>query len=82
MPDLLAGAEPEITLEQQILCVEREIRIRENVYPRWVESGKMKMGEADREIAVMRKVLETLRQVDMVLNSTTLDSTPVGGQSL
>lgn len=50
----------EITIEDQIVCVRREIGMRKRVYPRWVENGKMKMDQADREIAVMEAVLTTL----------------------
>ena len=49
-----------VTLEQQIACVKREIGMRQRVYPRWVESGKMKQDAADREIAAMKAVHETL----------------------
>lgn len=50
----------EITIEDQIACVRREIGMRKRVYPRWVENGKMKINQADREIAVMEAVLKTL----------------------
>jgi hypothetical protein len=40
-----------------IECVEREIRMRERVYPAWVARGKMSKERADREIALMREVL-------------------------
>jgi hypothetical protein len=46
---------------EQILCVEREIRMREKAYPRWVAAGKLKQDTAARELTVMRAVLETLR---------------------
>ena len=29
------------TREELLACVEREIRLRERAYPRWVELGKM-----------------------------------------
>ena len=58
--DLLSDNEPPITLADQCRCVEREIKMRESVYPRWVASGKMSQGRADREIAMMRAVLKTL----------------------
>lgn len=45
---------------QQILCVEREIKMRERVYPRFVGQGKMTQAQAEREIDIMRAVLETL----------------------
>ena len=59
MPDLFA--EEPVPLLEQIICVEREIGMRERAYPRWVATGKMKQHTAEREITVMRAVLETLR---------------------
>jgi hypothetical protein len=50
-----------ISIADQIACVEREIKMREHVYPRWVGQGKMTKDKADREIAVMREVLTTLQ---------------------
>lgn len=58
MADLFSG--DDIPLEQQILSVKREIRMREQVYPRWVANGKMKQHMADLEIATMKAVLATL----------------------
>jgi len=49
------------TLDEQIACVEREIRMRERVYPRWVEAKKMSQAKADHEIACMRAALKTLQ---------------------
>lgn len=51
----------EVTLIQQIASVAREIAIRERFYPYWVQNGKMTRAEADRELAAMRAVLETLK---------------------
>ena len=50
----------DIPLSVQIACVEREIRMREQVYPRWVQAKKMSQTRADGEIAAMRAVRETL----------------------
>lgn len=50
MPDIL----------EQIECVDREIRMRRRVYPRWVETGKMTQAKADHEIRTMEDVLATL----------------------
>ena len=52
-----------IPLSNQIACVEREIGLRLRVYPRWVESEKMKQEKADSEIATMKAVLETLKTI-------------------
>lgn len=49
-----------ISLDDEIICVRREIGMRERVYPRWVAGGKMKQHNAEREIAVMKSVLESL----------------------
>ena len=35
--------------------------MRRKVYPRWVGQSKMTQAKADHEIAVMERVLETLR---------------------
>ena len=52
-----------VTLLEQISCVEREIRMREKVYPKWVEQGRMKQDKADREIETMKEVLNTLTKL-------------------
>lgn len=50
-----------VTLATQIACVEREIKMRERCYPRWVEDGVLSAGRADGELAAMRAVLDSLR---------------------
>lgn len=49
-----------IDIKEQIKCVEREISMRERVYPRLVINGKMTAGQKDREIAAMKAVYNTL----------------------
>ena len=49
-----------ITLDDQIAAVKREIAMRERVYSRQVFNRKMTQKTADRELALMRAVLETL----------------------
>jgi hypothetical protein len=51
------------SLEDQIKCVQREISMRERVYPNWVVARKMSGDKAQLEIAHMRAVLATLEQV-------------------
>lgn len=55
----------EITIEEQIACVERELGMRERVYPRWVNQHPPKMTPKtmELELARMRAVLATLRLV-------------------
>ena len=50
-------------LDAQIKCVKREIALRKNVYPKWVNSGRMKESEADHEIAAMVAALHTIMKV-------------------
>lgn len=52
------------TFKQQIECVEREISMRQRVYPNWVGNRKMKQEKADYEIACMRSVLYTLQSLN------------------
>lgn len=52
-----------VTIADQIACVRREIAVRSKVYPRWVESGRMKHDQADREVEAMIAVLATLQEV-------------------
>lgn len=59
-PNLFPDAEG-VTLEQQIAAVAREIKLRENCYPKWVEGRRMKQATADHELAAMRAVLLTLQ---------------------
>ena len=50
----------QISIDQMIACVEREIGMRQRVYPRWVEQKKMLQATADQELARMRAVLQYL----------------------
>lgn len=50
----------EITLDQMLACVDREIGMRTKVYPRWVEQKKMLPGVMLSELARMRAVREQL----------------------
>jgi hypothetical protein len=52
-----------VSIEEQIASVEREIRMRESAYPRWVEQRRMTVKTAEHEIACMQAVLVTLRRV-------------------
>ena len=49
-----------INLDQQITCVARELKKREQVYPRWVSLGKMKPELAEYELEAIKAVLATL----------------------
>jgi hypothetical protein len=45
----------------KLLCLERELRMRRRVYPRWVELGKMKMRDAEHEIKTMEAIADDYR---------------------
>ena len=46
----------QISIDQMIACVEREIGMREKHYPRWVKQKKIPQTTADQELARMRAV--------------------------
>jgi hypothetical protein len=48
------------SLDEQIACVTREIALREKVYPKWIETGRMTKQKAEHEIAAMKAALGTL----------------------
>lgn len=49
------------SLAAQILEVERELRLRQQVYPRMVSQGRMKLDDSERHIRTMQAVLNTLK---------------------
>ena len=54
----------QVSLQEQIQCVAREIGYRERVYPRWVNlkpKAKMSAETADYQLRAMRAVLVTLQ---------------------
>lgn len=44
---------------------ERELAMRRRVYPRWVETGKMKKHDAERQIAIMEAIAEDYQERDL-----------------
>jgi hypothetical protein len=66
------------TIYEQIACVDREIGIRERVYPRWVEKGKLTKQAADMEMERIRAVLDTLRRSITMLAERAPGETVVG----
>lgn len=53
-----------VSLADQIAAVNREIGMRQRVYGRWVESGKMTARKAGEEIAAMQAVAATLARIE------------------
>lgn len=56
---------PSITPSQKRACAERELRMRQRVYPRWVAAGKMTRGDAEREIAAMAAIAADYAEPDL-----------------
>ena len=52
-----------VFIAEQLACVEREIKRRERLYPAGIKTGRMRQREADRELAAMRAVRDTLEIV-------------------
>ena len=49
-----------VTLQDAIKEVQREIRMRERLYPGWITSGKLSKAAAERQLARMKYALELL----------------------
>jgi hypothetical protein len=48
-------------LETQIAEAARELKMRETNYPAWVREGRLRPAEAERQLALQRAILGTLR---------------------
>jgi hypothetical protein len=46
-----------ITTADKLACAKRELALRQNVYPRWVEQKRMSGDRAAREIALMQAIV-------------------------
>ena len=53
----------QITIDEQIAEVKREIAMRRGVYPKWVEAGSMQKSKADFQILAMEAVLVSLQDL-------------------
>lgn len=50
-----------ITAEQKLKCVERELKLRRQVYPNRVETHRMTQEKADYEIMMMEAIIADYR---------------------
>lgn len=50
-------------LRRYLATVDRECRMRQRVYPRWVESGKMSQKNADKELQAMAEVGDLIQSI-------------------
>lgn len=53
-------SEPKPSIDELILCAERELKYRRRVYPRLVDRGTMGPRTAQHEIKCMEAILENL----------------------
>lgn len=58
----------QVTLNDQIKCVQREIAMRKACYSKWVDGNRMKQDMADKELAAMEAVLDTLAEYNAMVN--------------
>ncbi|TCR64661.1 hypothetical protein [Bosea sp. BK604] len=49
------------SLSEKADAADREAKYRERVYPRWIESGRMKQDFADKQIRLMREIAKEYR---------------------
>jgi hypothetical protein len=47
---------PEFTVTEKLAELEREIALRERVYPQWIQFGKMSASKARRQIDILRAI--------------------------
>jgi hypothetical protein len=52
-----------ITTEDKLNCIQRELRLRQRVYPRLINNGKMSEQQAEHELLVMQAVLQDYQAV-------------------
>lgn len=52
-----------ITTADKLACALRELAMRENLYPRWIEQKKMSAGKAAHEIACMEAIAADYEEI-------------------
>ena len=57
-----------VKLEDQLKCAKRELGMRKHAYPRWCAEGRMTQEKADREIAMMAAICDTLSHLVQAAN--------------
>lgn len=66
MADLFPDSPLAVSIDDQIDEVRKEINYRKHVYMRLVDKKKLTLATADKKIAIMRAVLQTLQQLKEV----------------
>ena len=57
-----------MNIDSQIKCLKREIDRRKEVFPKLIESGRIRQDTADLEIESMRAAYQTLTQLKGLVN--------------
>lgn len=52
---------------------EREVRMRESVYPKWVDSGRMAAATAEQQLAAQKLIVILLEETQTVLTEPDRD---------
>lgn len=53
------------TAEQKHREIVRELKLRQRVYPRWVEAGKLSMNDARRQIEIMTEIAQDYEKLSL-----------------
>jgi hypothetical protein len=53
-----------MSLAEQIAGAQRELALRKQCYPQWVQRGKLDAGDAMYQIKVMEEIVRTLMRLD------------------
>ena len=48
----------EVSIQAKIVELERELKYRERLYPRWIDSGRMTRRTASQQLVILRAILE------------------------
>jgi RNase H-fold protein (predicted Holliday junction resolvase) len=54
-------AEMAVTFDEQLEELDREIAMRERLYPKWVQDDRLKVDAARKQLARLKAARETLR---------------------
>ncbi len=59
----MSVAKPEFSLEELIEEAERELKMREKVYPRWIQYGKINEKTAERRLNRQKGIVNILKKL-------------------
>ena len=70
MANLFEEATPaDVSFEEMIACVDRELKMRAQVYPRWVKDKKLTQEGADRQMLAMRAVRRRIMKAEAFIRA-------------